>query len=80
MYRKLAGWKKLYLSNEGILTLTRSTLSFQLFLFLSLIPLPGGVAKFDGKFFQKDFLLDGMGDEIKFQLVNYNTCRTPICH
>ena len=42
---RLAGWKRLYLSKGGKVTLIKSTLSSLPTYFLSLLPLPGKVAK-----------------------------------
>ena len=42
--RKLAGWKKMYLSKGGRLTLLKSTLSSLLTFFLSLFTIPTHVA------------------------------------
>ena len=44
MERKLAGWKKMYLSKGGRLTLIKSTLSNLPTYFLSLFPIPVSVA------------------------------------
>ena len=44
MERKLASWKKLYLSKEGRVTLIKSTLSNLPTYFLSLFPIPALVA------------------------------------
>jgi hypothetical protein len=44
MENRLAGWKKLYLSKGGRLTLIKSTLSNLPTYFLSLFPIPVGVA------------------------------------
>jgi hypothetical protein len=45
MEKRLASWKKIYLSKGGCLTLIKSTLSSILTYFLSLYPLPAGLAK-----------------------------------
>ena len=44
MERRLAGWKKLYLSKGGRVTLIKSTLSNLPTYFLSLFPIPASVA------------------------------------
>jgi hypothetical protein len=43
MGRKLAGWKKMYISKDGRLTMIRSTLSNLPRCFLSLFPIPVSV-------------------------------------
>ena len=53
--RKLAGWKRLYLSKGGRVTLIKSTLSNLLTYFLSLFPIPATVANRIEKF-QRNFL------------------------
>ena len=58
--RRLAGWKKSYLSKRGHLTLIKSTLSSLPTHFMSLFSLPVGVAKGMEKF-QRDFLWRGFG-------------------
>ena len=53
--RKLAGWKKMYLSKSGRLTLLKSTLSNLLTYFLSLYTVPTNVANKIERL-QRDFL------------------------
>jgi hypothetical protein len=55
MEARLAGWKRLYLSMGGRLTLINSTLSSLPTYFLSLFPIPMGVANRLEKL-QRDFL------------------------
>uniref|UniRef100_A0A2N9I9X1 VAL1-3 N-terminal zinc finger domain-containing protein n=1 Tax=Fagus sylvatica TaxID=28930 RepID=A0A2N9I9X1_FAGSY len=64
MERKLAGWKKLYLSKGGRLTLFKSTLSSIPTYFLSLFTIHVSVANRIEKL-QRNFLWGGMGDEFK---------------
>jgi hypothetical protein len=54
MEKWLASWKKIYLSKGGRLTLIKSMLSSILTYFLSLFPLPAGIAKRLERF-QRDF-------------------------
>jgi hypothetical protein len=68
----LAGWKRLYLSNGGRLTLINSTLSSLPTYLLSLFPILARVANRLEKL-QRDFLWGGIGDEFKFHLVNWPT-------
>jgi hypothetical protein len=77
MERRLAGWKRLYLSKGGKLTLFKSTLSNLPTYFLSLFHLPAGVAHRLEKL-QRDFLWDGLGDQPKFHLVNWAKICEPI--
>ena len=69
-------WKRIYLSKWGRLTLIKSTLSSLLTYFLS-FPLPASIAR-PIETIQRDFLLGGMGDELKFHLVNWMIVCTPI--
>uniref|UniRef100_A0A2N9ED53 Reverse transcriptase domain-containing protein n=1 Tax=Fagus sylvatica TaxID=28930 RepID=A0A2N9ED53_FAGSY len=68
MERGLAGWKRLYLSKGGKVTLIKSTLPNLPTYFLSLFPIPVGVAQRLEKI-QRDFLWSGVGEEFKFHLV-----------
>ena len=77
MEKHLAGWKKLYLSKGGHLTLIKSTLSSLPSYYLSLFPLPMAVARRLEKL-QRDFLRGGMGEKHKFHLVNWNQVCSPI--
>jgi hypothetical protein len=64
MEKRLAGWKRLYLSKGGRVTLINSTLSNLPTYFLSLFHIPIGVANCLEKL-QRDFLWGGIGDEFK---------------
>jgi hypothetical protein len=77
MERRLAEWKRLYLSKGGRLTLIKSTLSSLPTYFLSLFPIPSSVAKRIKKI-QRDFLWGGIGEEFKYHLVNWRTVCTPL--
>ena len=77
MERKLAGWKKLYLSKGGRVTLIKSTLSNLPTYFLSLFPILASVANRIARL-QRDFLWVGLGDEPKFHLVDCSTVCTPL--
>jgi hypothetical protein len=71
MERRLASWKKLYLSTKGgRLTLLKSTLSNLSTYYLSLFPIPVRVANKLEKL-QRDFLWGGIRDEVKLHLVNW---------
>ena len=69
MERRLVGWKRLYLSKGGKVTLIKSTLSSLPTYFLSLLPLPGKVANHMEKL-QRDFLWSGISGDSKLHLVN----------
>ena len=68
MERRLAGWKRLYLSKGGRVTLIKSTLSNLPTYFLSLYPIPASVANRIKKL-QRNFLWDSLGDDPKIYLV-----------
>ena len=77
MEKKLAGWKKLYLSKGGRVTLIKSTLSNLSTYFLSLFPIPASVANCIARL-QRDFLWGGLGDEPNFHLVDWSMVCTPL--
>ena len=70
MERRLAGWKRMYLSKGGKVTLIKSSLSSLPTYFLSLLPLLGKVAKRMEKL-QRDFLWSGISGEPKICLVKW---------
>ena len=72
MERRLAGWKCLYLSKGGRVTLIKSTLSNLPTYFLSLFPMLATIANRIEKL-QWNFLWGGIGDEPKFHLVKWAT-------
>jgi hypothetical protein len=74
---QMAGWKRMYLSKGGHLTLIKSTLSNLPTYFLSLFPIPMSVAKRLEKV-QRVFLWGVMGDESKLHLVNWNQVCRPL--
>ena len=77
MERRLAGWKRMYLSKGGNVTLIKSSLSSLPTYFLSLLPLPGKVAKCMEKL-QRDFLWNGIGGEPKMHLVDWAKVCKPL--
>jgi hypothetical protein len=77
MIRRLAPWKRLYLSKGGRLALIKSTLSNLPTYLLSLFPIPADVAKRIEKT-QRDFLWGGLNDETKPHLVDWNSVCSPI--
>ena len=77
MEERLAGWKRLYLSKGGKVTLIKSTLSSLPTYFLSLLPIPIKVAK-QMEELQRDFLWNGIGDKCKLHLVNWSKVCRPV--
>ena len=77
MERRLADWKRLYLSKGGKVTLIKSTLSSLPTYFLSLLPLPGKVANRMEKL-QRDFLWSGINGNSKLHLVNWAQVCKPL--
>uniref|UniRef100_A0A2N9GTW6 Reverse transcriptase domain-containing protein n=1 Tax=Fagus sylvatica TaxID=28930 RepID=A0A2N9GTW6_FAGSY len=77
MEKHLAGWKRLYLSKGGRVTLIKSTLSSIPTYFLSLFPIPMSVANRLEKL-QRDFWWGGLEDDHKFHLVNWKQTCTPL--
>ena len=75
--RRLTGWKCLYLSRGGRVTLIKSTLSNLPTYFLSLFPIPASVANQMEKL-QGNFLWGGFGDEPKIHLVKWAISCAPI--
>lgn len=67
--RILAGWKKVYYSKGGQITLIKSTLSSLTAYFLSLFPLLASITHC--KKFPRDFLWGGFDDAFKFHLVSW---------
>uniref|UniRef100_A0A2N9FJQ0 Reverse transcriptase zinc-binding domain-containing protein n=1 Tax=Fagus sylvatica TaxID=28930 RepID=A0A2N9FJQ0_FAGSY len=74
--RRLAGWKRLYLSKGGRLTLIKSTLSNLPTYYLSLFPIPVAVAK-RIETIQRNFLWEDSEEVTKFHLVNWDIICTP---
>jgi hypothetical protein len=77
--RRLAGWKKLYLSREGRLTLLKSTLSSLPTYYLSLFTIPKHVAARIERL-QRNFLWGGLGDGYTHHLVSWDTVCSPLAH
>jgi hypothetical protein len=75
--RRLASWKRMYLSKGGRVTLIMSTLSNLPMYFLSLFPIPTSVANSIEKL-HRDFLWGGVGEEVKYHLVSWSKVCSPI--
>ena len=75
--RRLAGWKCLYLSKGGLVTLIKSTLPSIPTYLLSLFPLPASVAHRLEKL-QRDFLWGGIGEEKRFHLIRWDKVCLPL--
>ena len=72
----MAGWKRMYLSTGGRLTLLKSTLSKLPTYYLSLFPIPAKVAKRIKKI-QRNFLWGSTEDVDKFHLVKWEVVCSP---
>jgi hypothetical protein len=77
MARRLAPWKRLYLSKGGRVALIKSTLCNLPTYLLSLFPIPADMAKRIEKI-QRDFLWGGLNDEVKLHLIDWDTVCSPI--
>ena len=71
MEKRLAGWKRMYLSKGRRITLIKCTLSNLSTYYLSLFPIPVGVAC-RIEMIQRDFLWEGMDGEFKYHLVSWD--------
>jgi hypothetical protein len=74
---RFAGWKRIYLSKGGKITLIKSTLSNWPTYFMSFFPLLVGVANRIEKL-KRDFLRSGLDEEFKFHLVSWSKVCSPI--
>jgi hypothetical protein len=74
--RRLVGWKRMYLSKGGRLTLIKSTLSNLPTYYLSLFPIPASVAQRIEKI-QRNFLWGNSEEVINFHLVRLDHICTP---
>lgn len=71
--QRLVGWKRIYLSKGGWITLIKSTLSNLPTYYLSLFPLPAIVASQIEKL-RQNFLWSGQREWYKFHLVGWTRC------
>jgi len=75
--KRLSGWKSMYLSKGGRLTLIKSVLSSIPTYFLSLCPLPSSVAnKLEA--IQRNFFWGSFGSDFKFHLIRWNIVKQPL--
>ena len=79
MEQRLVGWKRIYLSKGGRLTLIKSTLSNLSTYLLSLFPIPVDVAHRIKKI-QRNFLWGTSEEVAKFHLVNWDMVCSPYSH
>jgi len=77
MERRLAGWKRLYLSKGGRLTLIKNNLSNLPTYHLSLFPIPIGVPNWLEKLHKDFFLWGDINEEFKFHLVDCSKICSP---
>jgi hypothetical protein len=77
MARRLAHWKRSYLSKGGRVMMIKSTsLNLPTYM-MSLFPISTHVAKRIEKI-QRDFLLGGLNDEVKMHLVEWDKVCSPM--
>uniref|UniRef100_A0A2N9IC54 Reverse transcriptase domain-containing protein n=1 Tax=Fagus sylvatica TaxID=28930 RepID=A0A2N9IC54_FAGSY len=76
---RLAGWKRMYLSKGSRVTLIKSMLSNIPTYYLSLFPIPVGVAHRIEKI-QRNFLWGGLGEDFKYHLVSWDRVCTPLSY
>uniref|UniRef100_A0A2N9F369 Uncharacterized protein n=1 Tax=Fagus sylvatica TaxID=28930 RepID=A0A2N9F369_FAGSY len=77
VYSPFQGWKSLYLSKGGRLTLLKSTLSSLRTYYLSLFTIPVSVANRIERI-QRNFLWGSYGDGVNHHLVNWDIVCSPI--
>jgi len=77
MEQKLTGWKRLYLSKGGKVTLLKNILSSLPTYFLSILPILGKIANRMEKL-QRDFLWSSMSGDSKLHLVNWAKICNPM--